>query len=347
MALTPQQIAETQAAMDKHGLNYAAIARELGLARSTVRARVQQIKSLEGKTVETQGFHPSRASIPLDQFSMYEQIHGQRPPVRLRVKEWKQPQPEGPIYKVLAIGDPHDKPGRDKERFAWIGRHALKTMPDAIVCIGDMASLDSLSFHEKPGSTGDHGRPAFHQDLDSLDEALASFHRYLPKGLIPTYITLGNHEFRAWRSAEAQPKLCGDMPLRLEEVFTRWQWETRPFGQFLDLFGVDFVHVPMNVMGREMGGEHVERTVANKAMRSVVFGHTHKRNVHNAVKVGQDRKITALNLGTAMPWGVTEKYNKRSTTGWSYGIYELRIQDGNIISEKFYDMLELYEMYGE
>lgn len=57
MALTPQQIAETQAAMAIHGKNYAAIARHLGLARSTVQNRVAHIDKIEAPTA-------------------YEQIHG-------------------------------------------------------------------------------------------------------------------------------------------------------------------------------------------------------------------------------------------------------------------------------
>ena len=57
MALSPEQIAETRAALEKHGLNYAAMARELNLARSTVQNRVGQISKIIEPTT-------------------YEQIHG-------------------------------------------------------------------------------------------------------------------------------------------------------------------------------------------------------------------------------------------------------------------------------
>lgn len=352
MRLTPEQVAETRAAMCIHTHpdgrpNAEQIARALNLAPSTVKNR---LRALGGRSYNefTPVYQKSdKLDKPRDQFSSYLEIHGPaREQVRARVKEWKADlRSSEPVYKVLAIGDPHDKPGRDKERFAWIGRHARETRPDAIVCIGDMASLDSLSSHELPGSAADAERPSFPEELESLNDALSSFHRHLPVGTIPTYITLGNHENRAWRSANKQPKQCGDMPFRLETIFTQYRWQTKPFGEFLELYGVDFVHCPLNVMGREMGGEHVERTVANKAMRSIVFGHTHKRNLHNAIKVGQSRKITALNLGTSMPYGMIEKYSGLSMTGWSYGVYELRIQAGAIISEKFYDMLELEERW--
>jgi predicted phosphodiesterase len=327
MRLTPQQIEETRAAMAKHGNNAAAVARELGLARSTVQNRVDHIRRIEAPTA-------------------YEQIHGRREKPRIRVPAVTSiSRSDEPIYKVLAIGDHHDKPGRDKTRALWIGRHAAETRPNAIVSIGDWASLDSLSTHEAPGSQNDAERPPFHLELESLDESLSVFHRGIPVGEIPVFHTHGNHEHRAVRSANRQPKLNGDMPIRLDEVFSRYRWQTRPFGEFVDLYGVDFVHCPLNVMGREMGGENVERNIGIKSMRSLVFGHTHRANVMNITKVGQQRKLTVINLGTSMPWGTVEKYNGLSMTGWSYGIFELRIQAGQILSAKHFDMIELEESY--
>jgi hypothetical protein len=54
-----------------------------------------------------------------------------------------------------------------------------------------------------------------------------------------------------------------------------------------------------------------------------------------------------VNLGTSLPQGVVEKYAKMSQTGWTYGIFLLRILDGQILSAKHYDMLELEERYGD
>jgi hypothetical protein len=98
-------------------------------------------------------------------------------------------------------------------------------------------------------------------------------------------------------------------------------------------------------MGKELGGENVERNVATKTGRSCVFGHTHRANVLNVSKLGQSRSIQIVNLGTSLPQGVVEKYAKMSQTGWTYGIFLLRILDGQILSAKHYDMLELEERY--
>jgi hypothetical protein len=278
-------------------------------------------------------------------YEFAEPIHGEPVKPRYRVQAISRPSVvDAPIYTVLAIGDAHEKPGRDKERFKWFGRFAANHAPDYIVSIGDWASFDSLSTHETPGSDGDANRPPFHEELDSLDESLSFFHKDLAVGSIPIFHTHGNHEFRCERAANRQPKLNGDMPLRRDELFLRYRWQTFPFGQHFDLHGVHFVHCPLNIMGREMGGEHVERNVANKSIHSTVMGHTHRRNVVHLPKIGQ-KKITVVNLGTSMPYGLVEKYTGLAMTGWSYGLFLLRIQDGLILSEKFFDMLEIEGLY--
>jgi hypothetical protein len=277
-----------------------------------------------------------------------EQISGhhvkERHRIRWPAQQWEKKPEDEPIYTVLAIGDAHDKPGRCKERFKWFGRFAAEHRPHYICSIGDWCSLDSLSTHEQPGSANDAARPAFHEELDSLDESLSLFTAPMNGGNIPIFHTHGNHEFRTWRAANRQPKLNGDMPIRLESIFARYRIQTFPFGETFDLHGIDFVHIPLNIMGKEMGGEHVERTIAAKSMRSTVCGHTHRRNIVHIPKTAQ-RKITVINLGTSLPHGTIEKYARLSMAGWSYGLFLLRIQGGVILSEKFFDMIEIQDRY--
>jgi hypothetical protein len=78
-----------------------------------------------------------------------------------------------------------------------------------------------------------------------------------------------------------------------------------------------------------------------------VFGHTHRANVLNVSRIGQGKSIQVLNLGTSLPHGVVEKYAKMSQTGWTYGIFLLRILDGQILSSKMFDMIELQQRYGD
>jgi hypothetical protein len=269
------------------------------------------------------------------------------PKPRIRVKAISQPHYEdGPTLRVMAIGDPHDKPGRDKRRFTWMGRHAAETRPDVIVSIGDWCSADSLSTHELPGSANDAERPGFWEELDSLSESLALFAREYPGSeAVPRIHCHGNHEHRTRRAANRQPKLNGDMPVRLENAFAQFMWRTHEFGEFVDIGGVDFVHIPLSIMGKEMGGEMVLRNVGLKALRSTVFGHVHRYGSLPVVKVGQQRAIRIVSLATSMPYGEIEKYNGMSMTGWDWGVHEFRICNGIILSEKFWDMRELEQLY--
>ncbi len=260
---------------------------------------------------------------------------------------------EGPITRIVAIGDHHDRPGRDKTRATHIGRYIAERRPDYVVSIGDWCNMDSLSSHELPGSQADAERPSFPDELDSLEESLAAFHRDFPIDSIPVYQTHGNHEFRTIRAANKQPKLNADMPMRLEQVFARYRWRTSPFGRCVTLADIDFVHCWLNKMGREVGGDNM-LLMANKCVRSFVMGHTHVNAVVPQTKYGHDdgfpsergRKIVGINLGTSLPFGTVEKYTGLASTGWGYGIYDLRIRDGEILSAKHVDMLELEEDFG-
>jgi hypothetical protein len=270
---------------------------------------------------------------------------------RVRVKAISRHVAPSTITRIMAIGDPHDCPSRPKDRFRWLGRwaaaHAAKL--DHIVVIGDTVCLDSLSTHDVPGSQGDLSRPTFMQELESLDEALSQFHQEFPVGTVPITHTNGNHENRANRAANSDPKKCGDMPLRLEQVFARYRWRTYDFGQYVNIAGVDFVHCPLNVRRKEVSAETTLRT---RSPRSLVMGHTHVNGQIPAPLFGQGRdgqgeRKDILNLGTAMPWGERAHYVGTAQTGWWYGFYDIRIRDGIILSAKPIDMIELQDMHGD
>lgn len=248
--------------------------------------------------------------------------------------------PDIPIITVLAIGDVHDKPGRSKEHLKWAGRLADEIRPDRIVQIGDWMSLDSLSSHEARGSAKDAARPAFHEDLESAEESLDAFDRECPAE-IPRDITLGNHEWRAARAANENPKESGDALIRVEQVFARYRWRTHPYGKFLYIGSVGFVHVPQTTMGRAYGGKNSENQIGNDATHSIVWGHDHRFRVKQVAKIGPNNAISLCNLGTFLPFGVVEEYSVGTLSGWSYGVVVLRIQGGMIVSAQMIDNLEL------
>ena len=48
----------------------------------------------------------------------------------------------------LVMGDPHCTPKASNERFLWAGKFAHDLRPNTIICMGDFASMDSLSSYD-------------------------------------------------------------------------------------------------------------------------------------------------------------------------------------------------------
>lgn len=267
---------------------------------------------------------------------------------RIRVKAHSESQGDGPIYRVCAIGDLHDSPHlTDKSRFTWIARHIGRTRPDRIVQIGDWASFDSVSRHDAPGSIKQKMRPSIAADFDSLEESLTLIWKELGDLSIPRDITLGNHEERLLRAEGATAEMVGLLWPKLYETFARYGWTAHDPYKYLYIGSVGFVHVPLNTMGRPYGGKTSENQIINDTTVSLVYGHTHRANVVSRPKIGPVPKLTVLNLGSAMPDGHVEPYAQTSLTGWSYGVFDLAIQAGQIVSHTFHSMPELKEKYGD
>jgi hypothetical protein len=100
-------------------------------------------------------------------------------------------------------------------------------------------------------------------------------------------------------------------------------------------------------MGREYAGKNPENQISNDAIFSVVYGHTHKGGYKSVPKIGPKKSIEVVNVGSSMPYGHVKKYAQRSTTGWSYGIWELSIRQGHVVGYNFTDMENLREKYSD
>jgi hypothetical protein len=98
-------------------------------------------------------------------------------------------------------------------------------------------------------------------------------------------------------------------------------------------------------MGKPYGGQNCENAIANHATHSIVFGHTHRSTFRKTPKIGANNSIEIMNLGSAMPSGYVARYAGTATTGWSYGIYELEIRHGHIVSHNFISMDQLERLY--
>ena len=77
----------------------------------------------------------------------------------------------------LVIGDPHCTPKASNDRFLWAGKFARDLKPNTIICMGDFASMDSLSSYDK-GKKQFEGR-RYKKDIDHAHDALDKFNKGL------------------------------------------------------------------------------------------------------------------------------------------------------------------------
>lgn len=315
-----------QALRDAQG-NKAAAARTLGLPISTFKSRLDQARARE---------------LTLNEPRI-------KPRIRVPARSSYQPMPNafGNAVRVLVWGDAHDSPTiPDKSRFRHLGMLASELQPDFIVDVGDSLDLDSLSSHAYAGSVEDRARPAYLTEIASLTDAYGEFNETAPPAdEIPRYHLDGNHCYRADRFENNNPAAAGVYTLPLQQVFARYGFTNQRYREWLFIEGVGFVHAPINGMGKEVGGINANQTVSREATFSVVWGHTHKREVVNRPKFGIGNNITVFNTGSMMPQGYIKPYAGMSLTGWTYGPSELTLRDGQIESVRSWSVLELAERF--
>jgi hypothetical protein len=112
-------------------------ARRLDVQPQSLYSTLRKIKRDTGQEPDW-----TRYRKPPDQYTAYEDIHAPAPAEkpRVRVKAYTPDMPpDGPVHRVVVIGDLHDRPGRTKEHALHIGRHITAVRPDHVVCIGDFA----------------------------------------------------------------------------------------------------------------------------------------------------------------------------------------------------------------
>lgn len=243
--------------------------------------------------------------------------------------------------RVCYFTDAHDRIDWDKSRFEWLGKHVKKTKPDYLVCGGDIFDVDSLNKHVRNESFEGKLKPGFEAELASLAEALRAIDKYLPSN-IEKHITLGNHEYRIHRYENENPEVYGILSAAFYGLLEQHNWIVTPFKQYLNIYGVEFTHVPINAMGREMGGKTAATRIATDSVCDVVYGHTHNRHDASVAKLGPDNRHTrAYNGGCFMPNGARMDYAKASQNHWEYGLTDMAIYNGRIEATSWVSMAQL------
>lgn len=272
-----------------------------------------------------------------------------KPRVRVPARTSYTPQqlPTGNAVRVMVWGCAHDSPNiPDKSRFKHAGRLASELKPHFIVDLGDTLDLDSLSTHAFAGSVDDRQRPGFVAEVDSLEEAIDTFDVNAPPAdEIPRYHLAGNHEYRANRFEQNNPTTDQVYTLPIAQVFARHGFAEMGYREWLYIEGVGFSHCPVNMMGKEYGGKTAGNLVLNEATHSIVWSHIHRQHFERRAKIGIGNGLQSYNTGTFLPQGYIKQYAGLSQTGWTYGLSELTLRDGQIESARYWSTLELSERF--
>lgn len=302
-----------QDALNQHG-SKAAAARALGIAVTTFKDRLNSEK-----------YTPPR-------------IKHEYTPMRIRCELPK-------FVKLLYFTDAHNQPGMPLDRFKWLGGLIDDQKPDILLDGGDFDDFQSLCSHEGNETYKGKLKPSLARDLEAsalARKTLADSHSHDCRKIV----TLGNHEQRLWNYENANPEMYGIVSNLYTDILKATGWEYYPYGEYVDIHGISATHVPFNVMGKPVGGETACKQIADKSLKDVIFGHTHKKDEWNAAKFGASVSVTAFNGGCFMPDGYVPAYSKDTRKEFWYGAHVITISNGRIKSIKSWHMSELEALYG-
>jgi len=153
----------------------------------------------------------------------------------------------------LVIPDCQVRPDVDTDHLRWIGNYIADKQPDVVVQIGDFNDMASLSGYAVGKAAAEGKR--YHADLAAGKEGMGKLMKPVrklhkkrrPKRMV---LTLGNHEFRIEREAEAQPRFKGTLQLQ-DLGYEKAGWQVVPFLKIININGVDYSHYFISgAMGR-------------------------------------------------------------------------------------------------
>lgn len=240
----------------------------------------------------------------------------------------------------LVIGDPHCTPKASNDRFLWAGKFARDLKPDTIICMGDFASMDSLSSYDK-GKKSFEGR-RYKKDIDHAHDALDKFNKGLEGRRPRKIMLLGNHEERIDRTVDDIPELEGTISTD-DFKFEKFGWEVHPYQKPVNVDGVYYCHnYPTGVMGKPISGDNVARSLLLKNKVSSTVGHIHTFD-YAICAVPSGRKLMGLSAGCYLHH--KENYAKATQQMWwsglvikrnvSKGEYDLEMVEYNTIRRKY------------
>lgn len=211
------------------------------------------------------------------------------------------------MSKIIFIPDVQAKPNVPLDHLTWAGLRCAEKKPDAIVCAGDFADMESLSSYDV-GKKSFEGR-RYTTDIEVAKDAMSMFMKPIlqeqdrlkknkDKRWKPNLIMLlGNHENRINRAIENDAKLEG--LIKLSDLgYESFGWEVYPYLQVVPYEGIAFSHYFVSgILGRPIT---TARQLLIKHHMSCIAGHQQGRDIAYG-QSADGRSMTSIISGCLTP----------------------------------------------
>ena len=220
------------------------------------------------------------------------------------------------MTKFLVISDSHINPDNVYDSvYLWyrLGKYCVRTKPDVIVHLGDVADLSSQAWKiaARGPYTLEQEAKSAQTCLDAFEDAIKEYNRERRRMKKKLYrplkcLTLGNHDIRNGVTV-------------IDDIFTDANWDVVDYLQPLHLCGITFCHCMCK------GLSDVMCTTAQELVENwgsdIVVGHGHHKDFYESYSMAIHRPITALKcpaftLGD-YDWAVQTQYK------WNRGFTEI------------------------
>jgi hypothetical protein len=175
----------------------------------------------------------------------------------------------------LVIPDCQVRPDVDTDHLTWIGNYIAEKRPDTVVCLGDFADMPSLSGYSvgKAEAEGKRYSADIAAARDGMQKLLLPVRR-APKLRRPRLVlTLGNHEERIDREANANPKWKGFLS-SADLGYREAGWKVIPFLEVATIDQVQYSHYFVSgAMGRPVSSA---AALLRTRQASAVMGHVQR-----------------------------------------------------------------------
>lgn len=256
--------------------------------------------------------------------------------------------------KILTIGDAHVDDRQNLSRFIWLGKYIAEEQPDEIIFMGDFLSLMCLSHwdqNKKRIMEGkrykleiDAGRKALNylfKAVNDLNKKRVAFHE---KQYRPRIVYLeGNHEYRLQRYLDGDPTFEGVVDIKVDLGIESRGWKWIPYGAYYYSSDIGFTHIPFNG-GREISGKNAIFRAADCTIKTVVFAHTHRKEVSARRLEGMNYLQQCISVGCYFDKDLF--YMKQILKPYWRGVVMLDVFKPNKFNESYVTMDWLKENYG-